>query len=239
MKFDEAYWRQAVKKPDWYLEFLKYIPRELAQKYPDHPKEVKELKKQYLHFFAEALKSDQVALAEKGPDLDEQRLPIDTIVIHHTSSDPGYGLDFLNAVHLLNIYVPYFANPTDGREKALKGTALWSNHFRDGQQVFYGYHWLMRMDGTFERLLEDDQIGWQAGNWEVNRRSIAICLDNDYENKDPEPQILQKLADFIKKQYPQVKPEGVIGHCEARQGTICPGKNFLTGWKPLLLEYLR
>jgi N-acetyl-anhydromuramyl-L-alanine amidase AmpD len=101
--------------------------------------------------------------------------------------------------------------------------------------VFWGYHWLMRKDGSFENLLPDNQIGWHAGNWDINKRSIGICLDNDYENKDPKDETLQKLADFIKDNYPN---KVTIGHCEARRGTICPGKNFLDGWKKNLLSYI-
>ncbi len=234
--FDEAYWRQAIKKPDWYIEAVALMSRAKKELKGE---ELDELKKQVRGFFEAALLNGEINLAKTGPNLDEQRLPIDTIVIHHTSSEPGYKLPFLNAVQMLNIYAPYFVNPTDEREKDLKGTPLWSGHFKDGKPVFWGYHWLMRMDGSFEKLLEDEQIGWQAGNWEVNRRSVAICLDNDYENKDPEPVVLQKLAKFIKKQYPQVEPERVIGHREANPKTICPGKNFLTTWKPLLLENLK
>jgi N-acetyl-anhydromuramyl-L-alanine amidase AmpD len=145
----------------------------------------------------------------------------------------------MNAVQLLNVYAPYFANPTDKREKSLQGQPIWSNHFKNNKQVFYLYHWLMRMDGTFERLLDDDQIGWHAGNWDINKRSIGICLDNDYENQDPTDEVLRKLAHHIKQNYPQIKPKNVIGHREARDGTICPGQNFLTIWKPKLLRYLQ
>ena len=178
-------------------------------------------------------------MASKGPNLDEQRQPVDTIVIHHTSNHPGYRLTYLNAVHLLNIYAPYFANPIDQQEKSLKGEPLWSGHFKDGKQVFWGYHWLMRMDGTPTRLLDDNQLGWHAGNWEINRRSVAICLDNDYEKQNPSDNILQKLAAHIKDHYPNVESQNIIGHCEAREGTICPGGHFLSEWKPKLLERLR
>jgi N-acetyl-anhydromuramyl-L-alanine amidase AmpD len=97
----------------------------------------------------------------------------------------------------------------------------------------------MRMDGSFERLLDDDKVGWQAGNWDINKRSVAICLDNDYENQDPSDEILKKLAKFIKKNYPKIQPGKIVGHCEARQGTICPGINFKIIWKSKLLELLK
>ena len=197
--------------------------------------ELAEWIKSVRQFVADKLAQGQVALATKGPDLDEQREPLDTVVIHHTSAAPGYDLNYLNAVHLLNIYTPYFCNPTDEREKDLKGQPIWSGHFWRERQVFWGYHWLMRMDGSFEHLLSDHQIGWHSGNWEINKRSVGICLDNDYNHQDPDAETLAKLGQFISSHYRGVKPERVFGHCEIKAGTTCPGTNFVTGWKPRLL----
>lgn len=235
--FDKIYWLSQVKRPDWYIEFALYINN--ARKFlGKDSEELNKISKKARNFFEQALLEDKVCLAFKGPDLDTQRLPIDTIVIHHTSAEPGYRLSYLNATHMLNIYAPYFTNPTDKREKSLKGQPLWSGHFKNGKQVFWGYHWLMRMNGTFEKLLDDGQIGWHAGNWGVNRRSVGICLDNDYERQDPTDDILQKLAAHIKKCYPNIRLQNIIGHREARLGTICPGTNFLSNWKAKLLNYM-
>lgn len=95
------------------------------------------------------------------------------------------------------------------------------------------------MDGTAERLLHDSELGWHAGNWEINKRSVAICLDNDYDDQDPSPAVIKSLAVLIKHQYPQVAHSKIIGHCEARQGTTCPGVNFTSTWKTHLLERLK
>lgn len=235
--FDEAYWSKVIGRPDWYMEFVPWAKKTQATLNEDTA-EAQQFRKIIRTFFERMLLEEKVSLADNGPNLDEQRKHIDTVVIHHTSADPGYKLSHMNATQLLNVYAPYFLNPTDDRERSLKGKAVWSNHFREGKMSFLCYHWLMRMDGSFERLLEDGQIGWHAGNWDINCRSIAICLDNDYENKDPDEEILKKLAEFIKKTYPNIKQGQIIGHCEARQGTICPGTNFLEGWKKNILKYL-
>ncbi len=219
------------------MEFVPYF-KEAQQKLSEESNKADEFRKTIRHFFEKALLEDKVALADHGPNLDEQREPIDTVVIHHTSAEPGYRLSYMNATQLLNVYAPYFMNPTVREERQLKSTAIWSGHFRDGKPSFLIYHWLMRMDGTFERLLDDAQLGWHAGNWDINKRSIGICLDNDYEGRDPTDEILQKLAAHIKKYYPQISKEKIIGHREAREGTICPGANFLTIWKAKLLSYL-
>jgi hypothetical protein len=228
--FDENNWRELIKRPDWYQEYTR-LAEEARQKLGEDTEEMQSLNKKVRRFFEAALANNQVALAENGPDEDAERQPIDTIVIHHTSAKPGYEPGYMNAIQLLNIYASHYA-----QDPSLKGKAIWSGHFRDGHPVFWCYHWLMRMDGSFEQLLPDDSIGWHAGSWDINTRSIAICLDNDFENQDPSAEVLRKLAEFIGRNYPDKK---IIGHCEARQGTICPGKNFLDGWKGDLLSYLR
>lgn len=226
--FDEGRWRGALQRLDW--------PQVLGEEFKALVKQAGALpeaegaviKQAVRGFFAERLERGEVALAETGLDLDAERLPIDTVVIHHTSAEPGYKLPYLNAVHLLNLYVPHA-----GAE------GVWSGHFDAvGRQVFYGYHWLMRMDGKAVRLLRDEQIGWQAGNWEVNRRSVAICLDNDYEARDPAPEVLGAVARLIRTQYSRVKIERVVGHREVNVRTICPGNGFLDGWKERLIASL-
>ncbi|MBX4199543.1 N-acetylmuramoyl-L-alanine amidase [Candidatus Saccharibacteria bacterium] len=237
MDFDEARWSQLIKEPDWYLQFNDFIT-DAKQKLKPESEELNQLNKTVRHFFEAALQEEKVSLAKQGPDLDKQRQPVDTIVIHHTSARPGYRLTYLNAVHLLNIYVPYYANPTVRGEKDLKGQPMWSGHFYGGKQVFWGYHWFMGRDGKPVRLLEDQQIGWHAGDWKINRRSIGICLDNDYEQQDPDDAVLKKLAGLIRQNYPSIKSSNVIGHRESNLNTTCPGGNFIGGWKDKLLSYV-
>lgn len=227
-----------LDRADWYLSYLNFI-KNVSNSLKSDSKEFDSLRKKARNFFKEQLKAGKVRLSNHGPNLDKDRKQVDTIVIHHTSSPPRYQLDYLNAVHLLNIYAPYFANPTDEREKSLKGQPIWSGHFKNGQQVFWGYHWLVRMDGTFERLLEDKELGWHSGNWDINCRSVGICLDNDYEDQDPNDITLKLLAKHIAEHYSFVKPQDIIGHCEVRASTICPGQHFLKHWKPKLLKYYK
>lgn len=232
MPFDEDHWAEVIKRPDWYFEFV-----ELAKKAKSElaAEQLTELNKKIRNFFETALHEGEVTLADSGPNLDEQRQPIDTIVIHHTSAEPGYQLSYMNAVQLLNIYATAYASSAVRQERSLKQTAIWSGHFNNGQQIFWGYHWLLRMDGQPERLLPDKQVGWHSGNWDMNKRSIGICLDNDYEKKDPTDETLQFLASHIARYYPDVK--NIIGHCEVTN-TLCPGSDFLDIWKPKLLHRL-
>jgi len=105
-------------------------------------------------------------------------------------------------------------------------------------------HWFVRHDGTAERLLNDNEIGWQAGNWNINCRSVAICFDGDYENTRPSDIELSAAANIIKDHYPQIARERILGHREVNQKTTCPSNLFLSdtthrGWKDDLLALLK
>lgn len=147
-------------------------------------------------------------------------------------------LTTLNALHLLRLYAAEYARRGSLKKDSAK-PPIYSHHFRGGKQVFYGYHWLLRMDGTAERLLDDPTIGWHAGNWEMNCRSVAVCLDNDYEDSEPSPETLYALATFIRAHYSTIRTDRVIGHCEANTARTCPGALFLPSWKEKLLKLLR
>lgn len=236
--FDESKWERAITRPDWYIELYPELQamRGVWESDPDR-EEVKQQKTAVRGFFESALNDYRVTLGQNGPNWDKERQPIDTVVIHHTSADPGYRLPYMNAVQLLNVYVSYYNNPT-AADASIKGQPIWSNHTKGGRQVFYLYHWLVRMDGTVERLLEDEQIGWHSGNWDTNCRSVGICLDNDYESQNPSQLVLKSMAELINSHYSQVRQNRVIGHREAGKNTICPGDNFVGGWKQTLLELI-
>lgn len=235
--FDEAAWQQIITQPDWYITLYPAL-KELRKRWEaSDDADTKALKQAVRHFFETNLQNGRLALGTSGPNLDAARLPIDTIVIHHTSSKPGYRLPYMNAVQLLNIYVPNFNDPTHPAEKEQKGRPLWSNHVRDGRPVFYAYHWLLRMDGRAERLLHDQELGWHAANWDINCRSVAICLDNDYAVQDPTPETLRRLAQLIVEQYPYVNSSRIFGHNEVSlRGTTCPGNHFVDVWKNQLVK---
>ena len=235
--FDHDRWREAATHPDWYVRISDDYKRvtKLAEDKPDFAPAIKE---EVRNFFEQLITDNVIPLGSPNPFLDSARQPIDTIVIHHTSAQPGYTLARMNVVHLLNVYAPYYASPHVAGEEHLKGQAVASNHYQNGQMVFYAYHWFVRMDGSAERLLDDDQIGWHAGNWDINTRSVAICLDNNYENAEPTPEVLRTVAKLLRDNYQQVNSNKIIGHCEANPKTICPGSTFLSNWKSILINLI-
>jgi hypothetical protein len=237
---DEAYWRQALSKPNWYLLLKDDFERleKLAEKEEDYAKR-KQIKGIAYSLVEEAVRSGRLPMAESGDNLDVERKTIDTIVVHHTKNKPGMTLDRLNAVQLLRIYGRYFANPTNPKEKPLKGQPIWSGHFYHSSQVFWGYHWLIREDGSSEQILDDNYVGWHAGNWDINTRSVGICLDDDLSDKKPSKTVIQAVANTIKQHYPNVNPTKILGHCEVNNSTECPGRLFLESWKRELLDSLQ
>jgi hypothetical protein len=230
--------RTAVSNEDWYLRIKHHYEalQALGKQDQDLGKQINE---DLRNLFEELIDKNELVLGLKAPILDNSRKPVDTVVIHHTSQKPGLTLSRLNVIQLLNIYMPYYQNPTNKNEKGLKGQPITSNHLRHNKPVFWGYHWLLRMNGTAERLLPDSALGWHAANWDINCRSVGICLDNDYEKIDPSVNIIEILAELIRHHYPQVDYRRVFGHKEvSKVTTICPGTNF-EKWKKLLLTKLR
>jgi hypothetical protein len=188
-------------------------------------------------FFETHLIRGDIVLSRKREDADAERHPIDIVVIHHTSSAPGLRPERLSAIELIRLYAPYFAVKKD---QFPKGQPIYSGHLRDGRQVFWPYHWIVRSDGNAERLLFDSEIGWHAGNWGINCRSVAIVLDNDYEHDSPSNIELRGVAAVIREHYKQVPLTRIVGHREVNPKTVCPSELFLEGsdgkgWKSPLL----
>ena len=242
--FDTKLWSKKIADPFWYFDVPDVI-RELKSLHDQDRSEYENEKEKIYDFFEEQLRLSNIALGSQGEDFDRERKPIDTIIIHHTSNLPGLSKDRLSAIELVRLYAPQFAGsgPTYDANKEIKGAPIYSGHWRDGVQVFWPYHWVIRSDGTCERLLNDDEIGWQAGNWDINCRSIAICIDDDHENTVPDAKILKVIAGLIKKNYPQVPKDRIFGHCEINKKTTCPSKLFLStqdkrGWKDDLVGLL-
>jgi len=234
---DETLWRRALCKPDWYLILADDFKRleKLAEQQKNNP-DHKVIKGEAYSLVEEALRIGTIPRAPSGENLDKQRKPIDTIVIHHTKNRPGMTLGRLNAMQLLRIYGMYYANPTDKLELQFKGQAVWSGHFYNGEQVFWGYHWLVRENGELEHILDDKYIGWHAGNWDINTRSVAICIDDDLSNREPNNVVIGSIAKLLRDQYLTVNPRNIVGHCDVNKKTECPGRLFHESWRQKLLN---
>lgn len=227
--FNEQKWHDALTtRHDWYRVIYPEFEQILA-KYEGSDISTRKASRDAVYGFLELLLQEgRVMLGEKGKDWDADRKPIDTVVIHHTKVKSGITWQRLDAMHLLRLYAKSYHAPST--EKEIEGRPLWSNHFRgdDGKRriVFYAYHWIVRQDGTAERLLNDNEIGWQAGNWDINCRSIGICLDGDYEHTPPPNAMIEGVKRLIGEEYANVMRSRIMPHKNVNPTTTCPGDWF-------------
>lgn len=235
--FEHARWEGAFRRPDWYSLLERELREMIFPLVHDDPA-LKAWRHQVYQLAGEMLTREQIPLASDGPDLDRERRLPDTLVLHHTEGEPDLSLERLNAIGLLRQYgLQYLENNVLGR--AVRGEPVWSGHFRQGRMVFFAYHWLVRPDGTCERLLSDRAIGWHAGNWNINTRSIGIALSGNYEHATPPAGQIAAAARLISMHYPSIAHKRVLGHCEVLASLTCPGDRFLNGWKAQLLRLLQ
>lgn len=234
--FLPTYWERKFRCPDWYRQLEYELTSFVFSLVHDDPA-LKAWRHRVYSLAGEMLERDEIPLATAGPDLDAARRPLDTLVVHHTEEDAQISLAKLNAIGLLRQYgQQYLANDVLGR--AVSGEALWSGHFRQDKMVFFAYHWLIRPDGTCERLLEDHALGWHAGDWEINTRSVGLALSGNYEHAIPPVAQLAATARLIQTHYPSIPAQRILGHREIRSELTCPGAYFLSDWKPQLLTLL-
>ena len=234
LDFTRAYWESRLRYPDWYIRLDEELKQLFFPVVHNDP-QLKTFRHNVYELVEELLASNALPLAESGPDFDRERKPIDTVVIHHTEEEPDMSASKLSAIGLVRQYAcEYLAS--DVLEERLRGRPIWSGHFRNGEMVFFAYHWLVRPDGMAVRLLEDACIGWHAGHWETNTRSIGIAFSGNYEHDTPPLAQIEAAANIITQHYPHVTKEGIIGHREVREDRTCPGAYFLHGWKETLLR---
>jgi len=203
----------------------------------------REVRKEVYSVTLKAFREDKIYFGKTGKNWDRTRKQIDTIVIH--SNEPEYfkQIAMASVVPLIRIYVPLYANATADKEYYRK--PLWSNHFDEyGKMNFWTYHWLINKDGTIQRLLKDEQIGWHAGNFIINQRSIAICVPVNFKQETPSATIISSVVSIIQKFYSFIPKENIIGHCEVSRNPkykneiYCPGKTFLKEWKRRIIDQL-
>jgi len=232
--FDADRWLETLRQPDWYLTLQPEYESLFDRARASDPVTAAAIAVPIYEFFEEQLAAGTIALGETGEAWDGQRVPVDTAVVHHTKLLPGVTWQRLDAIQLIRVYARYYTHP-GAHERHIRGRPIHSGHRRDGRQVFYAYHWLVRADGTSERLLLDGETGWQAGDWDVNCRSVAIALDANLEPADPPAAMVAETARLLRELYPQVPPERILGHREVNPRTTCPGGTYLDGWRAQLL----
>jgi hypothetical protein len=104
LNFLLAHWEPLLSMPAWYLTLvpeMEAFNRAIKNESP----EVKSACRTLLYDYFEAhLMRGEIALSRKLEDADCERQPIDTVVIHHTSSPLGLSPDRLSAIELIRLY---------------------------------------------------------------------------------------------------------------------------------------
>lgn len=172
---------------------------------------------------------------------DAERTDPVAIVIHHTGSATPLTPEGLSAAGLEHGYSAVFKNGNADPYIALDSRP-YSGHFvRLNDKVvetFALYHVYINAKGESIQYLSDRAIGWHAGNWQVNRESLAIVLEGDFTETSPLEKMLESAAAQIVQwcgKYPNLKY--LSAHREVRKEiTICPGEWYFSGGAERLIS---
>lgn len=220
-----------IGNPSWYLDLQDYLTTyiyEYEQAPQQNTKTAKAVREELTWMISELMDEGKLVFASEGPNLDSERQAADTLVVHHTSCPSSYPTSYIDALVLLRLYVPEYLKIGSSKY----GKPIWSGHFYNSRQTFVPYHYLVRASGEIEHILEDRYIGWQAGNWDINCRSIAIAFVDELEERRPSEKAIAAARTIIQR----YNFKRIIGHNEVKK-TRCPGDLFLgdNGWKQDLL----
>jgi N-acetyl-anhydromuramyl-L-alanine amidase AmpD len=96
------------------------------------------------------------------------------------------------------------------------------------------YHYMIDNVGDIYKCLPETEVGFHAGNLPVNKSSIAICIQGNYQEQTLNSKQKGALADFCTYMFeqrpdlPNLFRKGLKTHSEVRiGGTACPGKNVI------------
>lgn len=127
-----------------------------------------------------------------------RKTPIDTIMIHCTATPPRREVSVkeLDAWHKARNFEPYEAN---------------------GKKVYAGYHLLVHIDGSYERIRPDEHRGQHCSQSNMNNRAVSICYVGgvDINNKpcdtrtEAQKRTLLTLVRTMRAKYPHAQ---IVGH---------------------------
>lgn len=136
---------------------------------------------------------------------------IDAVIVHHAAAKANVGTyDFLaRAKGYANFHVS-------------KG---WGH---------IAYHYMIDRHGKAYKCFSEAEIGAHAGDWDWNKRAIAICMDGDFTEEFPTPAQVAALWDLLdelctrRPDLPLVLRGTIKGHKEVRPlPTTCPSNRLM------------
>ena len=130
---------------------------------------------------------------------------ITSIVVHHTAGKPSNNsnrvLREINRLH---------------HRKFSK--------MRESRGLHISYHFLITPNGKILETRHLNDIGHHAGNWEVNKKSIAICLVGDFSKHRPTKKQVTSLDTLIKRIKQDHPVKMIIPHSHSK-ATLCCGEH--------------
>lgn len=133
---------------------------------------------------------------------------IELLVIHHEGVKTPWMYDTVKRIQ------------NDARYHISKG---W-NHI--------SYHYMMDNVGDIFKCLPDTEVGYHAGTPIVNNKSIALCIQGNYETQTlskAQKRALEEFCDYMfnrRPDLPKLVRTGLKNHKDVRPtGTACPGRN--------------
>lgn len=142
--------------------------------------------------------------AGDGSLLGGVRRSITTIVVHHTAGMAS----------------------NDIKQVSKEISRLHKRRFRNMDKsvgLHVAYHYLVTPDGRVWKARDPDDIGHHAGNWSVNKRSVAICVVGDFSKYRPTKAQVRSLDTLVKRLQSERRIKRVIPHSYCR-ATLCCGE---------------
>ena len=85
------------------------------------------------------------------------------------------------------------------------------------------YHYLITPNGRVWKVRDPDDVGHHAGNWGVNKRSVAVCVVGDFSKHRPTRSQVRSLDVLVRRLQSERKIKSVIPHSYCR-ATLCCGE---------------
>ena len=129
-----------------------------------------------------------------------RKTPIDTIMIHCTATPPRREVSVkeLDGWHKARNFEPY----TDPKT---------------GKKIYAGYHLLVHIDGSYERIRPDEHRGQHCPQSNMNNRAVSICYVGGVDNNnkpcdtrtEAQKRTLLSLVRTMRAKYPNAQ---IVGH---------------------------
>lgn len=105
----------------------------------------------------------------------------------------------------------------------------------DGKKVYAGYHLLVHIDGTYERIRPDNHRGQHCAKADMNNRAVSVCYVGgvDINNKpcdtrtQKQKDTLMTLLRTLRARYPAA---AIVGHRDY-DNKACPSFDARTEYK--------